>query len=370
MTLIQALYDQASLAVVNGRIPVYRRQIIMKDIIRNSHPRAGASKNSFFVLSSNRASQIVKLATAYTFKKTSLMLAATIVSVTLVTAPAGAVADGGRTAQVSGSAAPALSAAVVSNSVSVVIDGTRLSLDQPPLLTNGRTLVPLRGVFEALGAEVRWTAATRTVTAVKGDTTVSLRIGQSTAAINGQSVRLDAPAVVASGRTMVPLRFVSEALGASVNWDARTSTVTIRSGGGSDGGSGGQPAPQTPDTESEWAEQVVALVNEARSQAGLSALSSDAALARVAYDKAKDMADNGYFNHDSPTHGSPFEMMQAYGISYGYAGENIAKGQRTPQEVVDAWMNSPGHRANILSGNFTTIGVGYYNGHWVQMFTG
>lgn len=329
----------------------------MKDIIRNSHPRAGASKN-------------MNLITACKFKKASLMLAATMLGITLVTAPAGAVADGGRTAQVSGSAAPALSAAVVSNSVSVVIDGTRLSLDQPPLLTNGRTLVPLRGVFEALGAEVQWTAATRTVTAVKGNTTVSLRIGQSTAAINGQSVRLDAPAVVASGRTMVPLRFVSEALGASVQWDSRTSTVTISSGGGSDGGSGGQPAPQTPDTESAWAEQVVSLVNEARSQAGLSALSSDPALARVAYDKAKDMADNGYFDHDSPTYGSAFEMMEAYGISYGYAGENIAMGQDSPQEVFDAWMNSNGHRKNILSATYTTIGVGYYNGHWVQMFTG
>lgn len=342
----------------------------MKDMKRNSQLRSGASKGDFVVLSANRSSKNVK-PTAYQFKKASLLLAATMLALTLVSAPAGAAVDGGPTASVSGSAAPAaLSAAVLSNSVSVVIDGTRLSLEQPPLLANGRTLVPLRGIFEALGAEVQWTAATRTVTAVKGDTTVSLRIGQSTAAINGQSVRLDAPAVVAGGHTMVPLRFVSEALGANVQWDARTSTVTIRSGGSSGEGPGGQPAPQTPDTESEWAEQVVSLVNEARSQAGLSALSSDPALARVAFDKAKDMADNDYFSHDSPTHGSPFEMMEAYGISYGSAGENIAKGQDSPQEVFDAWMNSPGHRANILSGNFTTIGVGYYNGHWVQMFTG
>jgi uncharacterized protein YkwD len=61
-------------------------------------------------------------------------------------------------------------------------------------------------------------------------------------------------------------------------------------------------------------------------------------------------------------------MMKAYGISYGYAGENIAKGQRSPQEVMDAWMNSQGHRENILSPNFTMIGVGYYNGYWVQEF--
>jgi uncharacterized protein YkwD len=88
----------------------------------------------------------------------------------------------------------------------------------------------------------------------------------------------------------------------------------------------------------------------------------------MALDKAKDMYNKGYFDHNSPTYGSPFDMMKQYGISYRYAGENIAKGQRTPQEVMTAWMNSPGHRANILSANFTTIGVAYYNGVWVQEF--
>lgn len=95
---------------------------------------------------------------------------------------------------------------------------------------------------------------------------------------------------------------------------------------------------------------------------------SNATLTKMALDKAKDMYNNGYFDHNSPTYGSPFDMMKKYGISYRYAGENIAKGQRTPQEVMTAWMNSSGHRANILSPNFTTIGVAYYNGVWVQEF--
>ncbi|MBR2563318.1 MAG: serine protease, partial [Paenibacillus sp.] len=67
---------------------------------------------------------------------------------------------------------------------------------------------------------------------------------------------------------------------------------------------------------------------------------------------------------------SPFDMMKQFGVTYSYAGENIAKGQKTPQEVVTAWMNSVGHRANILSKNFTHIGVGYYNGYWAQEFIG
>lgn len=84
------------------------------------------------------------------------------------------------------------------------------------------------------------------------------------------------------------------------------------------------------------------------------------------------MKDNNYFSHTSPTYGTPFEMMRSLGISYSSAAENIAMGQSTPQAVVDAWMNSEGHRANILNANFTQIGVGYVaNGnYWTQWFIG
>jgi len=121
---------------------------------------------------------------------------------------------------------------------------------------------------------------------------------------------------------------------------------------------------------SSYADQVVELVNQERAKAGLPALKNNAALANVAWAKAKDMKDNNYFSHTSPTYGSPFDMMKKFGISYRYAGENIAMGQRTPAEVMRDWMNSSGHRANILNQNFTSIGVGYYNGAWVQMFIG
>ncbi|EBK2060154.1 hypothetical protein AAL85_25555, partial [Salmonella enterica subsp. enterica serovar Typhi] len=80
--------------------------------------------------------------------------------------------------------------------------------------------------------------------------------------------------------------------------------------------------------------------------------------------------DNNYFSHTSPTYGSPFDMMKKFGIKFGYAGENIAMGQKTPAEVVNAWMNSEGHRANILNANYNLIGVGYYNGYWAQEFVG
>jgi uncharacterized YkwD family protein len=119
---------------------------------------------------------------------------------------------------------------------------------------------------------------------------------------------------------------------------------------------------------SSFVSQVVSLTNQERAKAGLQALSSDTALAAMALDKAKDMYTSNYFDHNSPKYGSPFNMMTSYGIHYSYAGENIAKGQQTPQEVMTAWMNSAGHRANILNSHFTKIGVAYYNGEWVQEF--
>ena len=116
--------------------------------------------------------------------------------------------------------------------------------------------------------------------------------------------------------------------------------------------------------------EVIRLVNVGRQKRGLAPLKENWELSRVARHKSIDMRAKNYFSHTSPTYGSPFDMIRAYGISYRSAGENIAKGQRTAQEVMNAWMNSEGHRRNILNAGFTQIGVGYEpNGHyWTQMF--
>ena len=92
----------------------------------------------------------------------------------------------------------------------------------------------------------------------------------------------------------------------------------------------------------------------------------------MAHEKSRDMSANNYFSHTSPTYGSPFDMMKKYGITYRYAGENIAMGQQTPEEVVKAWMNSAGHRANILNANYNYIGVGYVSqgNYWTQDLIG
>ena len=118
------------------------------------------------------------------------------------------------------------------------------------------------------------------------------------------------------------------------------------------------------------AEAVLKLVNEERAKQGLNPLSLSAKLTDIATMKSKDMADKGYFDHTSPTYGTPFQMLQDFGVHYSSAGENIAAGQKTPEEVMNAWMNSPGHRANILGANFTQIGIAYYQSEWVQAFIG
>ncbi|NLZ49977.1 MAG: SafA/ExsA family spore coat assembly protein [Clostridiales bacterium] len=119
--------------------------------------------------------------------------------------------------------------------------------------------------------------------------------------------------------------------------------------------------------------EVVRLVNIERTKRGLQPVTNNWQLARVARYKSQDMINKNYFSHNSPTYGSPFNMMESFGIRFSAAGENIASGQKTPAEVVAAWMNSPGHRANILSPTYNQLGVGlaisksgkYY---WTQMF--
>ncbi|CCQ95148.1 SCP-like protein [[Clostridium] ultunense Esp] len=119
--------------------------------------------------------------------------------------------------------------------------------------------------------------------------------------------------------------------------------------------------------------EVVRLVNIERQKAGLTPLTYSEELSKVARAKSQDMSNKNYFSHTSPTYGDPFSMMRSFGIQYKTAGENIAKGYSSAKSVVNGWMNSSGHRANILNPSFGTIGVGYVkaNGttYWTQMFT-
>lgn len=133
------------------------------------------------------------------------------------------------------------------------------------------------------------------------------------------------------------------------------------------------PETETPDAEAlSYAEQVVKLVNEERAKAGLSALTMDADITAAANVRAKEIKQS--FSHTRPDGTSFSTALKEQGVSYRGSGENIAWGQKSPEQVMNGWMNSDGHRANILNPNFKNIGVGYYQdasgvNHWVQLFT-
>ena len=126
--------------------------------------------------------------------------------------------------------------------------------------------------------------------------------------------------------------------------------------------------PQISQSVLSYESEVIRLVNEVRRENGLKALTANWELSRVARYKSQDMLNKGYFSHTSPT----YQMIKAFGLSFRTAGENIARGYPTPQAVVNGWMNSSGHRANILNASYTQIGVGYVaqGNYWTQMFIG
>ncbi|WP_274237051.1 CAP domain-containing protein [Allobacillus halotolerans] len=130
---------------------------------------------------------------------------------------------------------------------------------------------------------------------------------------------------------------------------------------------------KTPSQLDDLLEEVVELTNREREVNGLPALEIDKELQDVAQEKSADMAELNYFSHESPTYGSPFDMLDEFEIEYKVAAENIAAGFFDPEDVVNGWMKSEGHRKNILDENVTHIGVGYEEGgemetYWTQLF--
>ncbi|WP_235715219.1 copper amine oxidase N-terminal domain-containing protein [Acetivibrio thermocellus] len=118
--------------------------------------------------------------------------------------------------------------AVPKDIVKVKVNDRPIVFDVAPIIGEGRTLVPLRHIFEALGAEVKWDASTRTVTGIKGSDKIILKIDSKEALVNGETKELDVPATIVNGRTLVPVRSISESLGAEVSWDDNSKTVIIK----------------------------------------------------------------------------------------------------------------------------------------------
>ena len=254
-------------------------------------------------------------------------------------------------------------------------------------IANGSTMVSFRNLCESLGAKVSWDAATNTASATCGGKTVSVCMGENQIETNSGTVSLPTPTCNKNGLTYVPLRSICEALGCNVNWNSNSGEINIvptdntcENGNYENQSEPTEPItpvePETPSqSDSSYEQQVLELVNEQRANYGLAPLSYSKELEAVAYAHSKDMAQNNYFSHTNLSGQSPFDRIHAAGISYRSAAENIAAGQKTPQEVVNAWMNSAGHRANILNSSVTKMGVGIYSGgsygtYWTQLFVG
>lgn len=176
---------------------------------------------------------------------------------------------------------------VAQGAVRVFVNGSAVAFDQPPVIQGSRVLVPLRGIFEEMGATVEWRPATRTVLAASGSTLVELQIGSRIAQVDGRPVTLDVPAMIIGGRTLVPLRFISESLGAAVQWQPATRTVLITSAGAQQ-----PPAGQPPQTSSirgtitnvilaQSAQDVPRIVVQSGSLAYTVRINTDTAISRV-----------------------------------------------------------------------------------------
>lgn len=249
------------------------------------------------------------------------------------------------------------------NKIAVEIDNKIISFDVDPEIKNDRVMVPVRKIFEELGASVHWNESLKEVTGIKDNVTVKINIGSNIMYKNNYMTVLSPSPYIVNGRTLVPIRMISESFDYDVSWNETLRKVIIKTN--SHSGS----------TESGFAEEVLRLVNIERANNNLSPLTLDSALSKVALSHSKDMHDSGYFSHTNLSGQSPFDRLKNAGITYRAAGENIAAGQTTPSSVVNSWMNSDGHRKNILSSSYTKMGLGYYYGskgykhYWTQIFT-
>jgi hypothetical protein len=279
--------------------------------------------------------------------------------------------------------------AVYAEDIDVLIDGEYVNfMGQGPVIVDERTLVPVRGVFEELDFVVGWDENLRQATLTRGNNVIVITVDSDIFTTNGVSLTLDVPAQIIGGRTLLPIRAVLASVGYYVFWDAPTNTVEIYS----------EYIPHdltvieqitipdrrlTDEEISAWITaytelggpgefeiEVIRLINIERAAAGLNPLELYEPLMMAARFKAQSMSDLDYFSHESPVYGA-FQNIsrEIFGIPPRSMGENLASGHRTPEAVVQGWMNSEAHRNNIMNPDYTRIGVGFHNNYWAQKFT-
>ncbi len=205
-----------------------------------------------------------------------------------------------------------------------------------------------------------------TFSTVKGADIYYTINGTTPTTSNGKKLNTTTMSITVEGGTKV------RAIAVKSGWK-KSKVVSVKTKKSSSSSSTSKTKETETFTQDEFEAEVLRLVNVERKKAGLSEFTTTEALNKAANDRAKELTK--HFGHDRPDGRSCFTVLDEYNIPSGWAGENIAAGQKTPEEVVDDWMNSKGHRENILNPNFKKMGVGYYKKdggykhYWVQLFT-
>lgn len=264
--------------------------------------------------------------------------------------------------------------------ITVLLNGSRVAFDQPPIIVHDRTMVPMRAVFEKLNLMVQWFGEERRITAVDDDINITMFIDEPYIYVNGEGRRIDAAPIIVNDRTLVPLRAISESVGGQVEWDGTTRTVTIEieKDNSSDNVSDETPDETMDNVSDETSDEalerkVLELVNAERAVYGIKPLEWNDKLAKTAREHSLDMVKRNFFSHENPDGKSPFDRLKDANIRYTCAAENIAAGQSSPEMAVEEWMNSEGHKMNILNPSLTSLGVGLARGgeygiYWTQNF--
>lgn len=241
--------------------------------------------------------------------------------------------------------------------ITIFLDGNRLSSDVAPVLQNGRTLLPFRVCAEALGADVEWVAASKTVNMIKEDTSITLRIGSDQAVVNGVPYQLDVSAQIKNGRTLVPLRFVGEALSCQVDWIPATNSVEITTAqvGGED-----YANPLTAEDLERYRLEILDSINAYRDYKGIGALRLSEAYSDLAQQLSEDMAAYRYLGSTSQRLGSLAARAANAGLYQ--PSENVAKLDLTEDgstvAAVEAWKTDYLTNAVLLQPTAAYLGVG------------
>lgn len=247
--------------------------------------------------------------------------------------------------------------------ISVTIDGNLVKFDQPPIIKDGRTLVPLRAIFTQMGASIDWNQNAQTVTAKKDNNVVTMQIGNNIYKVNSSEKKLDVPAQIINSRTLIPVRAIAESFDCDVLWHGDIKLVEITRGNAS----------SVNNPYAELARDVLYYTNEERAKHGLTALTWEDDVAKVAQKYSEYMAKNNFLAHEGIDGSTPKTRIDDGEIKYTSLGENIGMGTEHAKDIVRAWMESEGHRANILRPEYTHLGVGVARGDngylfWTQNF--